>query len=141
MTFFHTLETTASPSSVWAVWTDVARWPEWDSELQDAQLTGDFRVGAEGRLTPKRGPRLKFVIVQADWGKSYTYITQLPLCRLKVYRYMRLGGPPLSFTHEVSFEGLLGFFFSWLLGRQFQSVLPGVMQSVRVRAEAASMTK
>ncbi|MEL6470101.1 MAG: SRPBCC family protein [Cyanobacteria bacterium J06623_4] len=138
MKFSRTLETTADPASVWAVWTDVAHWPEWDSELKDATLAGDFRLGAMGWLTPKQGPRLKFSIVQVNWGESYTYITYLPLCRLKVYRYMRQGvhqgEAPLSFTHEVSFEGFLGFFFGWLLGRQFKSVLPSVMQSVRDRA-------
>jgi hypothetical protein len=49
--FSHTRETSAKSDAVWNLWTELSRWPEWD-EVKAATLTGDFRDGAEGMLTP-----------------------------------------------------------------------------------------
>ena len=40
MRFDHTVATVAMPGDVWAVWTDVDRWPEWDTELESASVEG-----------------------------------------------------------------------------------------------------
>ena len=38
----------AGPAAVWAVWTDVARWPEWDVSKEIARLDGPFEPGVSG---------------------------------------------------------------------------------------------
>jgi hypothetical protein len=38
----------AEPDEVWKVWTDVARWPEWDVSKEIAQLDGPFEPGSCG---------------------------------------------------------------------------------------------
>src|ERR1700748_2960446 len=38
----------AHPDAVWKVWTDVARWPEWDVSKEIAQLDGPFEAGTRG---------------------------------------------------------------------------------------------
>jgi len=35
----------ARPAAVWALWTDVARWPEWDVSKEIAGLDGPFEPG------------------------------------------------------------------------------------------------
>jgi hypothetical protein len=60
----------------------------------------------------------------------------LPLCRLNVHRYLQLQPDGTYFTHEVSFQGLLGWLFGRLLGRQFKTVLPGIMENVKQIAES-----
>ena len=35
----------ADPDAVWKVWTDVARWPEWDVSKEIAQLDARLRQG------------------------------------------------------------------------------------------------
>ena len=134
MKFAHTLETSASVERIWSLWIAVNRWPTWDSELESAQLTGDFCLGATGQLTPKVGPRSKFEISALDCGNGYRFTTQLPLCQLHVHRFLELG-EPLKFTHEVSFEGPLAFLFGRVLGKRFQEVLPEVMQALKQLAE------
>ena len=134
MKISHTLTTQAAPAAIWSAWTNVENWPQWDSELVSAQLSAPFALAAEGQLTPKKGPTSRFYISQLDWGNSYTFTTQLPLCRLHVHRFITYG-PPLSFTHEVSFEGPLAFAFKLILGKRFQKVLPGVMQQLKTQLE------
>ncbi len=38
----------AELAAVWKVWTDVARWPEWDVSKEIARLDGPFQPGACG---------------------------------------------------------------------------------------------
>lgn len=131
MTFSHTVKTTASADAIWAIWTDVSRWAEWDTELDSARLEGGFYLGATGQLTPKKGPKSNFVISQLADGDSYTFTTQLPFCKLHVVRFLCRHDSGTSFTHEVSFEGLLSVVFEKLLGKRFQLVLPDVMQNIK----------
>ena len=38
----------AEPDAVWKVWTDVARWPEWDVSKEISRLDSTSRPGACG---------------------------------------------------------------------------------------------
>ena len=38
----------AEPDAVWKVWTDVARWPDWDVSKEMARLDGPFEPGISG---------------------------------------------------------------------------------------------
>jgi Polyketide cyclase / dehydrase and lipid transport len=135
MKFSHTLKTTATPAQIWLVWTDVAHWAEWDTELRDACLEGRLELGSIGQLTPKTGRLAKFKISQFSPGESYTFTIKLPLASLNVRRYLNVQADDVYFTHEVSFRGILAFVFGFLLGRKFRSVLPSVMENVKRIAE------
>jgi uncharacterized protein YndB with AHSA1/START domain len=137
MKFNYTVEATAPPEKIWGAWTDVERWPEWDTELASAALDGSFALGAEGRLKPKRGPASDFTISESTPGESHTFTTRLPLCELKVSRRLtRNDGNGVLFTHEVSFVGPLSFVFGNLLGRRYREALPMVMENLRKIAES-----
>jgi Polyketide cyclase / dehydrase and lipid transport len=136
MKFAHTVETTAPPEKIWAAWTDVKRWPEWDTELASASLEGSFALGAKGKLKPKRGPAARFSISELIPGESYTFTTRLPLCELKVRRHLTLKDGGACFTHEVSFVGPLSTVFANLLGRRYREALPVVMENLRNIAES-----
>ena len=51
----------AEPDEVWKVWTDVARWPEWDVSKEIAQLNGPFGQGARGwaKQRGNLGPKMR----------------------------------------------------------------------------------
>jgi hypothetical protein len=136
MKFSHTLKTLASPERIWGIWTDVASWAVWDTELIDSQLEGAFALGAIGKLTPKKGQVSTFKISQLNPGESYTFTVGLPLCELHVHRYLRRRSDGIDFTHEVSFEGFSAPIVSRLLGKQFKSVLPSIMENVKRIAES-----
>lgn len=136
MRFDHTVTTSAAPGDVWAVWADVARWPEWDVELESASIEGGrLASGAKGTLRPKRGPASSFLVSEFEPEEGYAFTTRLPLCELVVRRRLGGDGDSTTFTHEVSFVGPLSFLFGALLGWRFQAALPGVMENVRRIAE------
>ena len=138
MRFDRTLSTVATPGDVWAVWTDVSRWSEWDTKLESASVEGGrLAMGASGTLEPRSGPTSSFVVSEFEPERGYAFTTRLPLCELVVRR--RLGEDrdgTTAFTHEVSFRGPLSFLFGFLLGRRFRAALPGVMENVRRIAES-----
>ena len=136
MKFEHTVGTAAPPERIWKLWTDVERWPVWDTELASASLEKDFEPGARGTLKPRRGPASTLVVSDLKPGESYVFTTRLPLCELKVGRRLVCrddGGT--FFTHEVSFVGPLSFLFGSLLGRRYREFLPRVMDNLRRIAE------
>ena len=137
MKFDHTVETSAPPEKIWAAWTDVECWPEWDTELDSASLDGSFALGTKGRVKPKRGPAARFSISELIPGESYTLTTRLPLCELKVSRRLtRNDDSGTFFIHVVSFVGPLCFVFGNLLGRRYREALPVVMENLRKIAES-----
>ena len=110
MRFDHTLRTEAAPGDVWAVWSDVARWPEWDVELESASIEGGrLALGANGTLRPRRGPTSSFVVSEFEPEEGYAFATRLPLCQLVVRRRLREDDGGTTFTHEVSFVGPFSF--------------------------------
>lgn len=42
----HSIETAAFPEAIWRLWSDVGRWPEWNADLERAELLGSFAVGS-----------------------------------------------------------------------------------------------
>jgi len=129
------MRTNAAAGAVWAVWTDVARWPEWDGEFESAYIEGGrIALGARGSLRPRRGPASSFVVSEFEPEKGYAFSTRLPLCELVIRRRLGAAGGT-TFTHEVSFVGPLSYLFGALLGRRFRAALPGVMENVRSIAE------
>lgn len=133
--FRATVEVNASPATTWAYLTDVARWPEWDTELKSAVLDGPFTNGSTGRMTPRTGPDLRFTLSDVEPGRRYLVTTPLPVGALVMDR--RLEGAPgtLTFIDHIRFTGPLRWVFGLLLGRGFRAVLPQVLQTFKQQAE------
>ncbi|OAV44243.1 SRPBCC family protein [Lewinella sp. 4G2] len=136
--FWHSVTTTASSAAVWRVWSDVANWKNWDEGLSAAELDGPFEAGARGTLVTD-GRKVAFQIVTAMPESSYTVLTPLPLGQLFVrrsYAPATDGGPGGKITHEVWFAGLSAPLFTWILGRKFRPMLPGIVENVSKIATA-----
>jgi len=69
----------AEPAAVWAVWTDVARWPEWDVSQEIARLDGPFGPGASGWAKQRGHLGGSFTITAVDAGRRWVGECPLPL--------------------------------------------------------------
>lgn len=128
--FFHTIHTTATPESIWNIWTDVPAWKAWDSGLRDASIDGEFCLGQSGTVISLEGRKSTFTITDYIAGSAYTFSTKLPLAALHVRRHLHVDGKETVFTHEVWFTGLAGGIFARLFGKKFRDMLPDVMEKV-----------
>jgi uncharacterized protein YndB with AHSA1/START domain len=69
----------AEPAKVWAIWTDVARWPEWDVSKEMARLDGPFQPGASGWAKQRGNLGGSFTITEVDAGRRWVSECPVPL--------------------------------------------------------------
>jgi hypothetical protein len=69
----------AEPDAVWKVWTDVARWPEWDASKEIAQLDGPFEPGTSGWAKQRGNLGGLFTITEVDPGRRWVTECPVPL--------------------------------------------------------------
>ncbi len=134
--FWYSMETSASPEQIWAIWTDVKNWKNWDTGLKDAFMEDEFQLGKKGKIISLEGRKSKFKVVEFKEGFSYTIKTKLPLGSLYVKRYLNTENNKTTFTHEVWFKGLTRGIFAKAFGGNFRKMLPEVLQNIKQIAEA-----
>jgi uncharacterized protein YndB with AHSA1/START domain len=69
----------AEPAEVWKVWTDVARWPDWDPSKDIARLDGPFRPGVSGWAKQRGNLGGPFTITAVDDGRRWVSECPMPL--------------------------------------------------------------
>lgn len=131
----HTLETTATPENIWALWADVARYPEWDGGTEWARLDGGFKAGNHGELKPVGGRAAAFTITEMVEGRSFSDLIGLPFARLRFHHSMEPTGMGARLTHRIEVEGLLAWIWARRLGPAFQTDLPASMRKLARLAE------
>jgi polyketide cyclase/dehydrase/lipid transport protein len=72
----------ADPAMVWRIWTDVARWPEWDASKEIAQMDGDFQAGTSGWVKKHNALGGTFAITSVEPGRRWLSESPLPLGRV-----------------------------------------------------------
>jgi len=69
----------AEPDAVWKVWTDVARWPDWDVSKEMARLDGPFEPGVSGWAKQRGNLGGAFTITEVDAGRRWVTECPVPL--------------------------------------------------------------
>jgi hypothetical protein len=69
----------ACPAAVWAVWTDVARWPEWDVGKEIARLDGPFEPGVSGWAKQRGNLGGTFTITAVEAERRWVSECPVPL--------------------------------------------------------------
>ena len=131
----HTLETTALPENIWALWADVSSYKEWDDGIEWSKLNGEFNVGAHGELKPNGGRPTVFTIVEMLEGRSFTDLTPLTLGRLRFHHSMEPTDMGTRLTHRIEVEGPLAWIWAQVLKTVFQASLPAAMRKLARLAE------
>jgi Polyketide cyclase / dehydrase and lipid transport len=48
----HSVQTTASPESIWRSWSDVSTWGDWNADIERIEISGPFATGSTIAMTP-----------------------------------------------------------------------------------------
>jgi uncharacterized protein YndB with AHSA1/START domain len=67
----HSAETTAAAEAVWRVWSDVERWPEWNADLERAEVSGAFAAGSTITMYQQGGDAIELRIAEAREPKAF----------------------------------------------------------------------
>jgi hypothetical protein len=138
MEFQHTLDIEAKPEHIYKLYSDVAGWPKWDSEVEMSSISGAFEKGAEGTLKPKGGPQSKIQFIEVKPGLCFTVQSKLPLCIMTFEHELISKGISTTVIHRVTFTGFLSPLFGRLIGKGIQRTLPETMAGLKRAAEAGS---
>ncbi len=63
---------------VWAVLTDVTKWPQWTESVTSVEHTGDLRLGSEVTLKQPRLARAIWRVTELDPGRSFVWVSKSP---------------------------------------------------------------
>ena len=79
MPFHRTFSTTTSASrtSIWALWTDVNNWATWNAGVEQANITEPFAVGATFSMTPSGQEALTVRLTRVEEGVVFADETVL----------------------------------------------------------------
>jgi hypothetical protein len=119
----HTDSTSASPAQVWALWSDPARWPDWNEQVESVELEGDLAVGQKLKVKLRRGGRMEFQIVELEPERVFVDESKLPGARLGHEYRVQPKGEGAEITHRIYVRGPFSGLFSLLLGRKRMSEL------------------
>ncbi|MBP1158651.1 uncharacterized protein YndB with AHSA1/START domain [Rhodococcus sp. PvR044] len=48
----HSIDTAATPESIWRLWADVENWVTWNADIEHIEIRGDFADGTEIIMKP-----------------------------------------------------------------------------------------
>lgn len=127
----ETVETKASPESIWKIWQDVSQWNTWDHVVESSHLNGPFETRTLGTLKPRGGPSVKTELTSVQPFTSFVMESKLPLAKIVVSHYIKAH----LVTHKIEIVGPLAFFFNWVMGKNMKDELPQVMKNLAKKAE------
>lgn len=132
----HSDRSSAPPAAIWALWADPERWPDWNEQLDTAELSGPLAVGTEAVIKFKRGGRMHFKVVALEAGRLLTDEAKFPGCRFGHEHLVEPDGTGSRITHRLYFAGFTSGFFSRMLGRKrMEESVVGFVERERKLAE------
>src|SRR5438093_5155597 len=89
----HSTETTATSEAVWRVWSDVGRWPDWNADLERAELSGPFAAGSTITMTEHGQEPIELRIAEAVEPELFVDEANLgAVVVCTIHRIEQLGG-------------------------------------------------
>jgi len=99
----------AEPDVVWKLWTDVARWPEWDVSKEIAQLDGPFEPGVQGWAKQRGNLGGPFTITAVECGRRWVSECPVPLGKVVFDHVLEpLSGGQIRVVKRAEVEGGAG---------------------------------
>lgn len=138
MQFEEEIVVDAPPTMVFSLYADVAAWKEWDPEVVESSIDGEFKAGSSGSLKPLKGPEAKITFTDVVKNASFTVQSRLPLCVMRFEHELAPDGSGTRVIHRVSFKGLLSPLFGRVIGAQIRRGLPGTLRGLKDAAEASA---
>jgi len=111
----------AMPSTVWAVYTDVERWPEWNPAVSESTVAsggGGLEVGTRVRIKQPRLRAMHWVVVDLAVDEGFTWTTSSGgVTTVAGHRLTPSGGAGTRVTVSVAQSGFFAPVARLLFGR------------------------
>jgi len=139
-TFSASIDIAASPDAVWAVWQDVARWPEWTASMTSVEVVSGtpLDVGTKVRIVQPRLKPVVMTITDAVLHRRFAWASQQPGLRAFADHVLEPKGQGVRVTLSVAFSGALSTIVGWAFGRLTQRYVE--MEAAGLKRRAESLT-
>lgn len=131
----YSIETSASPATIWPLWADVPGWAQWNAGIEAIELHGPFATGT--RFTMKTPGQPAFTstlraVRENEWFEDETVIDDIRV--VVSHRLEPLGSGRTRITYAAQVEGP----GAEEVGPAVSGDFPEVLAALAARAEAAS---
>jgi uncharacterized membrane protein len=132
----------APPDRVWAVVSDIERWPEWTPSVKSIQRldSGPLAPGKRARVHQPRLLPATWVVTEMSRGHSFTWVTSSPGIRVTARHAVYAAAAGSRATLSLVFSGLLSPVVAWLTRSLNDRYLQLEAGGLKRRAEEGSGT-
>ncbi len=125
----------ADPAETWKVWTDVARWPEWDVSKEIARLDGPFEPGVSGWAKQRGNLGGSFTITAVDDGRRWVTECPMPMGKV-IFEHLleRAAEGRVQVVKRVEVQGALGSLLLLVVPRLRREITQSLANLGRVLA-------
>jgi uncharacterized protein YndB with AHSA1/START domain len=138
---FHecTRSSTAPPARVWQVWTDTARWGEWNPDVAEMSLEGPFQEGTTATMKTKAGRTHRMVLAEVVAPQRFLLETSpAPGMRMRFRCSVDADGSGSRITQAVEMGGLLGAMAAGRAAPRIAAGFEPILSALAARAEQGS---
>jgi hypothetical protein len=132
----HTVETTASPETIWGHYADVANWGTWDASVQKIEMHGPFAEGTDITLRPAGQDPVTFKIAELRDRELFVDEAALPGATLRFIHRLAPTAAGTRITHRVEIDGPAAGEFGPGLGPAVTADIPEAMAGLVKLAES-----
>nr|WP_298681852.1 SRPBCC family protein [uncultured Dongia sp.] len=114
-------ETTSDlpPSQLYAAIADVARWPEWDDEIEGIEIAGEVETGSTFALKPRGRDAVKLRVETMAPPYRFADMAYLPLARMRTEHTFIPTPDGTLVRSTVTFSGPLARFWDRPLAQNY----------------------
>jgi uncharacterized membrane protein len=114
--FSITVDIAAPAADVWAVMSDVERWPEWTPSVKSIEILdkGPLKPGSRIRIRQPKLPPAVWTMVAVEANTVFTWKTGSALASVTARHFVETVENGSRVILSLHFAGLLGAFVAWL---------------------------
>ncbi len=136
-TYGASRSTTASPETVWRLWSDPNNWSRWNSGIRSAQVDGPIADGSRGKMTTSHGSTHAVTFHNVVEGRGFSMsMAGAPLTRLTFNCEIEPDGRGSRIAQSVSVTGPLGSLFGLIMGNEMAKHFVPVLEDLARAAES-----
>lgn len=136
--FSISVDIQAPPARVFAVMTDIERWPDWTATVTSVRRldAGPLAVGTRAAIRQPRLPPARWTVTAIDAGRGFTWVTRSPGVVITARHAVAPTPSGSRATLSLDFGGLFGSFVAWLTGGLNRRYLGIEAAGLKRRSEA-----
>lgn len=130
--------TTATPGTVWRIWSDPNNWSRWNSGIRATEVDGPIGNGTRGKMTTDRGSTHDVTFHDVIDGRGFSMsMAGPPMTTFKFNCEITPDGSGSTIAQNVAITGPLGFLFGAMMGNEMAKHFVPVLDDLARTAESA----